>query len=1250
MSTIAATWIAGNGSWFTAGNWQEPNPNAPPPYLHYVPNSGNDVSVSNTAQTTLTIAYNGTDTVNTISSTGAVALSMTGGLLGLANSSFFDEIDLASAATLSISANATLSLSAGSFTGTTSGAGTLRFVNGTFNIYAGTVMNVATWLLDYQTGSNTVSNTVLQANLTYANTLILQSPYGDAPFLDLNGYVFTLSGTSSLNGNIDGTGTVKITGVSTVDDASFGNDASAGYAAANAITFENAGSVSQYGFINLNGTILNDSGHSWTIMGPSQVTDHGATFTNNGTLSDTTTSGNGEFDGTFNNNGTMSIASGALIILASGTETVAGTVSGSGTLDFGYAHNATLVTSALTVSTIIINGGNGGGTVTLGESLSYAGAFDFVDQFGSLNTNDQTLTLSGASMFSSGGIYGNGKVKITGTATFGYTGLGNGPGGYTAANASTFENAGTVTVTAGFYLNGVILNDSGATWIFANPSAIGSAGSSSFTNNGTISDVATGGSSEIDGIFASPGTISVGTGSVMTVSGGVENISGTVSGAGTLNFGYAHRANLNTSSLTIAAITVNGGNGGGTLKLGENLTYAGTFTFADGFGYFIAAGYTLTLSGVSSFIGGNQDGPGAIKITGSATVGGVSLGYDPSNGYASANAILFENANAVLQNGNINLNGTIQNDSGATWSLTAGSIYNDGAIFANYGALNDTSANSEMDGTFRNVGAVSIAGGTLTLRGAVFNDTVVAVNSGRLVVAGALAADSGYIGTTTIGANTVAEFTGSVAATQAVVFVATPGILQIDSLGSFNGSVGGFQAGDTIYVANTTVTLATYQATGSGVGTLTLYNGATQVGAINLAGTYTGDHFAIRADASGNGYDIRIGAPDDFNGDGKGDLLEQNVSGAAVIYTMNGLSVAGATSIGNPGSTWHVMGSADFNGDGQADILLQNDNGSIVDYLMNGTTYVAGYDLANLASSWHVRGTGDFNGDGNADILVQNDNGAMVLLETNGTSVIAAPSVGTLPSGWQVEGVADFNGDGQPDILVQSTGGALIDYTMNGATIASGAVIANVGAGWSVGGTGDYNGDGKADILLHNDNGSDVVLEMNGATATAAVAIGNPGAGYNTTVAGIDLNGDGNPDLVVGNSATSTLIGYTLNNTATITAGTVLGTPGAGWNVVGSNPTTFIDGTGSTLALADTAGPDQFNLTSYMAGIHTITGFDPAKDTLALNAGAFPTYATVQANEAAYQGGTFVGLSSTAAIIIQGVAPGQLSSSNFVLR
>jgi hypothetical protein len=143
---------------------------------------------------------------------------------------------------------------------------------------------------------------------------------------------------------------------------------------------------------------------------------------------------------------------------------------------------------------------------------------------------------------------------------------------------------------------------------------------------------------------------------------------------------------------------------------------------------------------------------------------------------------------------------------------------------------------------------------------------------------------------------------------------------------------------------------------------------------------------------------------DNFSGTGVSDLVMQNGDGAGLVYTTNGTGVTAAIYIGDPGPTWHIIGSADFNGEGQPDLLLQNDNGALVDYLMNGTGVVAAVSLGNPGSSWHVRGAADVNGDGKADILLQNDNGALVILETNGTNLIGSASLGSLPAGWAVEG------------------------------------------------------------------------------------------------------------------------------------------------------------------------------------------------------------------------------------------------------
>ncbi len=347
------------------------------------------------------------------------------------------------------------------------------------------------------------------------------------------------------------------------------------------------------------------------------------------------------------------------------------------------------------------------------------------------------------------------------------------------------------------------------------------------------------------------------------------------------------------------------------------------------------------------------------------------------------------------------------------------------------------------------------------------------------------------------------------------------------------------------------------------------------------------------------------------------------------------------------------MAAADFDGDGQADILLQNDNGALVDYIIGGTAaapaIVAGHSLGSPGSAWHVRGTGDFNADGRADILLQHDNGSLVILETNGTTLVGSAAVGSLPAGWAVEGVADFNGDGRPDILVQGSDGTLVVYLMNGTAIMSGGVVGNPWPGYAVAGTGNYNGDSKADILLHNDNGVNVVWDVADTTLVGSAFVGNSGAGSHVT-AGLDLDADGHADLVAQNPATTAITGSTINGSTAVTASGVLATPGVGWSVVGSNPITFLDGTGANLVLTGTPGADQFVLTAYQPGIHVITGFNPAQDTLALSAAAFPTAAAVQASEQDYQGGTFIGLSPTAAIVITGVTPGQLSAADFVLR
>jgi hypothetical protein len=304
----------------------------------------------------------------------------------------------------------------------------------------------------------------------------------------------------------------------------------------------------------------------------------------------------------------------------------------------------------------------------------------------------------------------------------------------------------------------------------------------------------------------------------------------------------------------------------------------------------------------------------------------------------------------------------------------------------------------------------------------------------------------------------------------------------------------------------------------------------------------------------------------DVNGDGMPDLLVANVNDNTVSVLLNttvpGAAIpsfaaqqtfatgAGPVSV----SAVDSVTAVDVNGDGKPDLIVANGNDNTVSVLLNTTvpgapipSFAAPQTFATGAGPFSVTAA-DVNGDGKPDLTVANVNTSTVsvLLNTTvpGATTPSFAAQQTFATGANPFSViaADVNGDGMPDLIVAnfnaSTVSVLLNTTVPGASTpsfsaqqpsATGSLPRSVTAA-------DVNGDGMPDLIVANYNANTVSVLLNttapGAATPSFAAQQTFATGTNpNSVTAADVNGDGKPDLIVGNSGANT-VSVLLNTTA----------------------------------------------------------------------------------------------------------------------
>ncbi|MBI1746366.1 MAG: VCBS repeat-containing protein [Acidobacteria bacterium] len=320
----------------------------------------------------------------------------------------------------------------------------------------------------------------------------------------------------------------------------------------------------------------------------------------------------------------------------------------------------------------------------------------------------------------------------------------------------------------------------------------------------------------------------------------------------------------------------------------------------------------------------------------------------------------------------------------------------------------------------------------------------------------------------------------------------------------------------------------------------------------------------------------KAGVIADFNGDGNldiamvtGDTGYYQYVGAVSLLVGKGDGTFSATGF-QTGNNPYSMAVGDFNGDGNPDLAVVNRGSNSVSIALgNGDgTFQMVQTLLGGSNPGRVA-VGDFNNDGIDDLVVTNRNTNYVTVQLgNGDGTFQSPRTFATGMGPLGVVVGDFNLDGKQDLAVTNWGdgdvGTTVSVLINNTP--SGGPLSFLPAQTLTVGTkpnpivlGDFNGDGCPDLAVGNQASGTVSILLNNSPTPGSCA-GAFTAGTPITVGGTlyslavgDFNRDGRRDLAVGFYEGNQLVILLGNGNGTFANGSSISMPGGPWSVTVSD-------------------------------------------------------------------------------------------------